>query len=69
MVVATLKGKERSTSDTTEALAGLHITPSAHTEVKPPVPARPSAPPVVEDDDTEEEDENDPFADRNAVVI
>ncbi|KAB5583119.1 vhs domain-containing protein [Coniochaeta sp. 2T2.1] len=43
--------------------------PSARKPPVPPAPTRPAAPPSDEDDDNEaDEDENDPFADRNAVV-
>jgi LAS seventeen-binding protein 5 len=62
------KGKEH---DTTQQLAGLHISgKSPSPEARPPPPPRPVVqPPEDEDeDDYEEEDENDPFADRNAVT-
>ncbi|KAH8816051.1 vhs domain-containing protein [Xylogone sp. PMI_703] len=64
-------GKGKLSPDTTQALAGLHIsTPAYKPEVPPPQPPRPARAPVEddeEDDNFEEEDENDPFADRNAV--
>ncbi|KAE9380581.1 hypothetical protein N431DRAFT_432859 [Stipitochalara longipes BDJ] len=62
------KGKEH---DTTQQLAGLHISKSPSPEARPPPPPRPVVQPPQEDedeDDFEEEDENDPFADRNAVT-
>ncbi|KAH8789013.1 VHS domain-containing protein [Hyaloscypha sp. PMI_1271] len=63
------KGKEH---DTTQQLAGLHISGKGPSpEARPPPPPRPVVQPLEEDedeDDFEEEDENDPFADRNAVT-
>lgn len=59
------KGKE---DDATHQLAGLHIGGKSQ-EQPPPQPLRPTQlPPEDEEDDFEEEDENDPFADRNAVT-
>lgn len=63
------KGKE---NEALSQLSGLHIgkkSPSPEGK-RPPPPPRPAArpPPPVEDEDSEiEEDENDPFADRNAL--
>jgi len=63
------KGKE---NDTTQQLAGLHISgKSLSPKARPAPPPRPVQQPPEEDedeDDFEEEDENDPFADRNAVT-
>ncbi|RFU30195.1 hypothetical protein B7463_g6120, partial [Scytalidium lignicola] len=63
------KGKASPSPDVTQAISGLHIsTPTYKPEKVPPQPPRPSRAPVEEkEDDIEEEDENDPFADRNAV--
>lgn len=50
-------------------LAGLSIQKSPSPPRPPRQPARPvPEPDTEEEDDFEEEDENDPFADRNAVV-
>jgi len=58
------KGKE---SETAQQLAGLHLgSKSGSPEQRPPQPLRP-AQPADEEDGFEDEDENDPFADRNAV--
>jgi hypothetical protein len=64
------KGKE---NEAVSQLAGLQIgkkSPSPETK-RPPPPPRPTArpPPPAADEDSfgEEEDENDPFADRNAL--
>jgi LAS seventeen-binding protein 5 len=66
--VAVEKGKE--TANASHALAGLHIS-SGSTSLRPKAPPRPVQQQPVDDDsdegDIEEEDENDPFADRNAV--
>ena len=52
----------------TQQLAGLHMGGKSQ-EQPPPQPQRPAQPPPEEEeDDFEDEDENDPFADRNAVV-
>lgn len=63
------KGKEH---DLAQQLAGLHIsTKNPSPEARPPQPPRPVQQPVEEDEDEDdfvEEDENDPFADRNAVT-
>ncbi|KAH8887691.1 hypothetical protein GQ53DRAFT_784267 [Thozetella sp. PMI_491] len=79
MATEKAKGKEAAspTSPPVGGMAGLSIDPSP-----PPQPSRPSAPPrpsatskppahrhvEPSDDEEEDEDENDPFADRNAVV-
>ena len=55
--------KGKSTGGATEALAGLHIDSGS----KPPIPPARPAPPSDDEDSVEEEDENDPFADRNAL--
>jgi LAS seventeen-binding protein 5 len=67
------KGKEH---DTAQQFSGLHIsTKSPSPEARPPPPPRPVQQPAEEHDDDDddeddfvEEDENDPFADRNAVT-
>ncbi len=70
------KGKEKD-EDAAHELAGLHIGKSSSPEQRPAQPPRPkmaSPPPpppppapMEEEDDYEDEDENDPFADRNAL--
>jgi hypothetical protein len=56
-------GKGKESADPSQTLAGLHISPSTS-----PVKRRPAPPPrSVQLPEEEEEDENDPFADRNAV--
>ena len=65
--MATGLGKDPTSP--TKQLAGLHISRSPEPEARPPQPPRPIPPPEEdEEDDFVEEDENDPFADRNAVV-
>lgn len=60
------RGKE---SETTSQLAGLHISQASSSPERPRPPPRPVQQPEVDDeDDFEEEDENDPFADRNALA-
>lgn len=65
-IVAVEKGKE--TANTSHALAELHIS-SGSASLRPKVPSRSMPQPADDDSDEEdiEEDENDPFADRNAV--
>jgi hypothetical protein len=61
------KGKE---SDVSQSFAGLQINrKNSSPEARPPPPPRLAQPaPVDEDeDDFQSEDENDPFADRNAL--
>lgn len=67
-VTLVVAGKGKPSADTAQALSGLHIsTPSYQPEQPPPQPPRPSRAPVQDENDIEEEDEDDPFADRNAV--
>jgi hypothetical protein len=64
--VSTEQSKE---SETAQQLAGLELGGRGkEPEQRPPQPPRPvQPPPEEEEDDLEDEDENDPFADRNAV--
>jgi len=68
------KGKANVDADGAQQLAGLHIgsssSPPAAAPSMPPRPKMPEPEPEPEDeeDDIVEEDENDPFADRNAVA-
>lgn len=68
-IVLSGKGKSSSNDESlaSNQLAGLHISPprSKSAEARPPPPPRPAAAAPV--DDYEEEDENDPFADSNAL--
>jgi hypothetical protein len=64
--VTTEKAKE---SEAAHQLAGLHIGDNRQ-EQRPPQPPRRAQPPPEEEDEEDEfddEDENDPFADRNAL--
>ncbi|KAI9645096.1 hypothetical protein NHQ30_005830 [Ciborinia camelliae] len=66
--------ERRSSDATTQQLAGLSIGPKsplsptriAHRPA-PPTPVRATHPPAPESEEEEEDDENDPFADRNAL--
>jgi hypothetical protein len=64
-IVISEKGKE---SDVSQSFAGLQINRKNSPEARPP-PPRPAQPAPVDDDedDFQSEDENDPFADRNAL--
>jgi len=60
---------DKNKDDAAQQLAGLKIgTPSPVPEVRPVQPPRPSQPPPPADVDEEEDDEDNPFADSNAVV-
>jgi hypothetical protein len=66
--VAVEKGKD--TANASYALAGLRISSGSSNSLQPKAPPRPVQQPADDDsdeEDIEEEDENDPFADRNAV--
>jgi hypothetical protein len=68
-VLTSLVATDKNKDDAAQQLAGLKIgTPSPVPEVRPVQPPRPSQPPPPVDVDEEEDDEDNPFADSNAVV-